>query len=167
MGRAISKIAEIQVPQDPRTTFAVSIVEGGTSVNSIPERVKMQTDTRSECPIELEKAVSELVNSVRMGVIEENNRWQIAWDSTDNISLDIRLIGDRPPGVSPSDAVHVQTAWAATEAIGQIPELKEAGSTDSNIAINLGVPALSIGRGGKADKIHSLKEWFDPSPISS
>ena len=65
--------------------------------------------------------------------------------------------------MSPSDAIHVQAAWAATEAIGQIPELKEAGSTDSNIAINLGVPALSIGRGGKADKIHSLKEWFDPT----
>ena len=96
-------------------------------------------------------------------MIEENKRWQIAWDSPDNISLDIQLIGDRPPGVSAADAVHVQAAWAATEAIGKNPMLKEAESTDSNIAINLGIPALSIGRGGKGDKIHSLNEWFDPA----
>ena len=163
MGRAISKISDIQVPLDPKTTFAVSIVDGGTSVNSIPESVTMQTDTRSECPSELEKAVSEVVNCAKMGVIEENQRWKIAWNSKDNISLDIKLIGDRPPGVSPPDSIHVQAAWAAGNAIGQEPGLKEAGSTDSNIAINLGVPAMSIGRGGKADKIHSLKEWFDPT----
>ena len=123
----------------------------------------MLTDTRSECPIALEKAVSEVVNCAKMGVVEENQRWKIAWNSADNISVDIKLIGDRPPGVSPSDAIQVQAAWTAAVAIGQEPGLKDAGSTDANIAINLGVPAMSIGRGGNADKIHSLKEWFDPT----
>ena len=163
MGRAINKIADIQVPTSPKTTFTVSVVNGGTSVNSIAAQVSMQTDTRSECPKQLEKTVAEVVNAVKMSVIEENARWQIPWDSKDNIRVEITLVGDRPGGFAAKDALHVQSAYAATKAIGQEPELFGPGSTDANIPISLDVPALAMGAGGTGGKIHSPDEYFDPA----
>ena len=163
MGRAIDKIANIAVPEDPRTTYAVSVVSGGTSVNSIAAEAVMQTDTRSVCPEQLDKTVSELVNCVKTAAIEENAFLKIPWDSDDNIRLEIKKIGDRPSGVCLSEALHVQVAWAATEAIGEKPRVEPPSSTDSSIPINLGVPALTLGRGGKGKGIHSPKESFDPT----
>jgi acetylornithine deacetylase/succinyl-diaminopimelate desuccinylase-like protein len=163
MGRAIQKIANIRVPTDPRTTFAVSVVNGGTSVNSIAAEATMQTDTRSVSPDQLDKTVSELVNNVRAAVVEENAFWKIPWDSPDNVRVETKLIGDRPSGVCEPDAVHVQAACAAAEALRITPELQEPSSTDSSIAIYLGVPALTLGRGGKGYHIHSPKESFDPT----
>lgn len=163
MGRAIDKIANISVPDEPRTTYSVSVVGGGTSVNSIATDAVMMTDTRSVCPEQLDKTVSELVNCVKMAVIEENTSLKIPWDSEDNIRLEIEKIGDRPSGVCLPDTLHVQVAWAATEAIGGTPQLELPGSTDSSIPINLGVPALTLGGGGKGTGIHSPQESFDPT----
>jgi tripeptide aminopeptidase len=163
MGRAIAKIAEMNPPADPKTTFTVSVVNGGTSVNSIASEVMMQTDTRSTCPIQLNKTVSQLVNCVRTAVIEENAALQIPWDSTDNITLEIKLIGDRPSGFCEPDAVHVQAAYAAAEVLGIEPKLDEPASTDASIPINLGVPAVTLGAGGKGRGIHSLAESYDPT----
>ncbi|GAK60945.1 peptidase M20 [Candidatus Vecturithrix granuli] len=163
MGRAISKIADMEVPEDPRTTFTVSVVNGGTSVNSIAANVVMQTDTRSVSPEQLDLTVSELVNYARMGVVEENLRWAIPWDSKNNITLDITLVGDRPSGSFPADATHVQVAYAAAQALGQTPTLEEASSTDSNLPISLGVPSLTIGGGGKGSKAHAPDEYYDPT----
>lgn len=163
MGRAISKIADIQVPDDPKTTFTVSVVNGGTSINSIAASVGMQTDTRSESALQLEKTIAEIVNAVKLSVIEENARWNIPWDSQNNIYVDIKLVGDRPGGFAAADAVHVQAAYAATQALGLEPELSGPGSTDANIPISLGIPALTLGAGGKGEHIHSLEESFDPT----
>jgi acetylornithine deacetylase/succinyl-diaminopimelate desuccinylase-like protein len=163
MGRAIDKIANIAVPEDPRTTYAVSVVGGGTSVNSIAAEAVMQTDTRSVCPEQLDKTVSELVNCVKAAVIEENAFLKIPWDSDNNIRLEIKKIGDRPSGTCLPDALHVQTAWAATEALGETPRLKPPSSTDSSIPIHMGIPALTLGRGGHGNGIHSPQESFDPT----
>lgn len=163
MGRAVSKIADIQVPEKPRTTFAVSIVSGGTSINAIPTRVAIQTDTRSECPQELEKIVSKIVNYVKMGAVEENAFWKIPWDSTGNVDVEIHKVGDRPSFRCPADTLHVQIAYAATLAIGKKPILRGPASTDSSIAIGLGVPAVSLGRGGTEYRTHSLQEAWDPT----
>lgn len=163
MGRAIDRIANIAVPDEPKTTYSVSVVSGGTSVNSIADEAVMLTDTRSVSPEQLDKTVSELVNCVKMAVIEENRSLKIPWDSDDNVRLKIEKIGDRPSGVCPPDALHIQVAWAATEAIGGIPLLELPGSTDSSIPISLGVPALTLGGGGKGTGIHSPQESFDPT----
>lgn len=163
MGRAISKIADIQTPETPRTTFTVSVVNGGTSINSIAAEAIMQTDTRSETAAQLDATVSELINAVKMAVIEENARWTIPWDSTDNITVDITLVGDRPGGMVAADARHVQAAYLATCAINQAPELEGPGSTDANIPILLGIPALTLGAGGEGCNIHSLDEYYDPT----
>jgi len=162
MGRAIEKIANIIVPDDPRTTYSVSVISGGTSVNSIATEAVMQTDTRSVCPEQLEETVARLVNCAKVAVIEENDSLKIPWDSDNNICLQIEKIGDRPSGACLPDALHVQVAWAATEAIGGTPRLELPGSTDASIPINLGIPALTLGGGGKGNGIHSPQESFDP-----
>ena len=123
----------------------------------------MQTDTRSESPEQLNKTVSEIVNFAKMGLIEENARWKLPWDSKDNITVDIKLVGDRPGGLVESDAFHVQAAYEATKALGHEPKLEGPKSTDCNIPISLGIPALGLGGGGKGEKIHSLDECFDPT----
>jgi tripeptide aminopeptidase len=163
MGRAIDKIANIAVPEDPRTTYAVSVISGGTSVNSIAAEAVMLTDTRSVCPEQLDKTVSELVNCVKAAVIEENAALKIPWDSDNNIRLEITKIGDRPSGNCPPDALHVQVAWAATEAVGGTPRLEAPGSTDSSTPIGLGIPAVTLGGGGTGNGIHSPQESFDPA----
>ena len=162
-GQLMDKIANISVPEDPRTTYAVSVVSGGTSVNYIAAEAVMLTDTRSVCPEQLDKTISELINCVKMAVIEENAFLKIPWDSDKNIRLEIEKIGDRPSGVCLPDALHVQVAWAATEAVGEKPRLEPPSSTDSSIPINLGVPALTLGGGGKGNGIHSPQEFFDPT----
>ena len=162
MGRAIAKIADIKVPSDPKTTFTVSVVSGGTSVNSIAAEAKMLTDTRSTCPEQLQKTVSHLVNCIRSAVVEENDAWQIPWDSADNIEVEIVKVGDRPSGFCEPDALHVQAAYAATKALGLEPELSPPSSTDSSVPINLGVPAVTLGRGGKGYAAHSPAEAYDP-----
>lgn len=162
MGRAIQKIANIKVPEHPKTTFAVSIVNGGTSINSIAAEATMQTDTRSESQEQLDITVSELVNCVKAAVIEENAHWKIPWDSPDNVEVVITKVGDRPCGTCEPDAVHVQAALASAEALGIEPELEPPGSTDSSLPICLNVPALTLGRGGKGYNIHSPQESFDP-----
>ena len=138
------------------------MISGGTSVNSIAAEAVMLTDTRSVCAQQLDKTVSELVNCVKMAVIEENSSLKILWDSDDNIRVEIEKIGDRPSGVCSPEALHVQVALVATEAIGRTPLLELPGSTDSSIPISLGVPALTLGAGGKGTGIHSLQESYDP-----
>jgi hypothetical protein len=74
----------------------------------------------------------------------------------------VKLVGDRPAGSQPAEAAVVQAAWMATKAIGQPPHLTEASSTNANLPISLGVPAITIGGGGRDGRNHSLDEWFDP-----
>jgi tripeptide aminopeptidase len=162
MGRAIAKIADLKVPEDPRTTYTVSVVSAGTSVNSIAAEAKMLTDTRSTSPKQLKKTVSDLVNCVRAAVVEENASLQIPWDSENNIKVDIKKIGDRPSGFCEPDAPHVQAAYAAIQALGLKPELRPPSSTDSSVPIFLGVPAVTLGRGGIGKNVHSPSESYDP-----
>ncbi len=167
MGRSIAKIADMKVPTDPRTSFTVSIVNGGTSVNAIAAEAVMQTDTRSLDPAQLEETAAEILDYVEQGVVEENARGGIGVPPGQNddykITVDVNMVGDRPSGSCPDDAIHVQVACAATEAIGAVPRLNEASSTDSNIPIFLGVPALTLGGGGSSGNGHSLDEWFNPT----
>src|SRR5690606_27627677 len=94
MGRAIAKIADMRVPDDPRTTFTASVVSGGSSVNAIAADAVLQTDTRSVSPQQLDRTVRELLANVELGVAEENARWD-RWE----VEVDTVLIGDRPSGV--------------------------------------------------------------------
>lgn len=158
MGRAIARIAELRPPKEPKTTFTVGVVSGGTSVNSIAAEAKMQVDMRSNTMKELLDIENQLLEIVKKAAEEETARW-----GGDKITVEIKLVGDRPAGVQPSDSPIVQAAWASTQVIGRKPALDEPSSTDSNLPISLGIPAITIGGGGKDENNHSPGEWFDPT----
>jgi len=158
MGRAIARICDLRPPKQPKTTFTVGTVRGGTSVNAIAGEAVMEVDMRSAENPSLQNIEAEILKAIEEAVGEENVRW-----GREEISADIRLVGDRPAGVQPPDAPIVQAALLATRAVGLEPMLEEASSTDSNLPISLGIPAVTLARGGASGNTHSLGEWFDPN----
>jgi tripeptide aminopeptidase len=161
MGRAIARLADIQVPAQPKTTFNVGTVTGGTSVNSVPIEVSMEIDLRSESPQELAALDERIRAALRFGLDEEKKRWP---ESKAPLDLEIKAMGLRPAGVQPDEAPIVQKAIAAAKAF-QIPIFATAsGSTDSNIPISLGIPAITIAGGGRSPNAHSIDEWFEEGP---
>ena len=157
MGNAIHKVSAISVPEIPKTTFNIGIVEGGTSVNSIPFETSMVVDMRSESRDELEKLVETFLDLVHEAVEEENVTRSI---SEGQIELEMTLVGDRPSGQTSESANIVKFAVAAFGAFGIRPTFRIS-STDSNVPISLGIPAITIGRGGLSGRSHSLDEWVD------
>jgi acetylornithine deacetylase/succinyl-diaminopimelate desuccinylase-like protein len=159
MGRAIAKIAELQTPAEPKTTFTVGTVKGGTSVNAIASEARMAVDMRSNSTEELLKLEEKLLDLVKQAVAEENARW-----NSDKISVETKLIGDRPAGLVSMDSPIVQATQRAVSAIARGPRVTFAGSsTDSNIAMSLGIPAVTIGGGGEGGNWHSRNEWYKPT----
>ncbi|HET6839278.1 MAG TPA: M20/M25/M40 family metallo-hydrolase [Bradyrhizobium sp.] len=158
MGRAIAKISDLQTPSDPKTTFTVGTVSGGTSVNAIAGEAKMAVDMRSNSTEELLKLEARLLDLVKGAVVEENARWK-----SDKLSVEIRLIGDRPAGIVAMDSPIVQASQRAVSVLTRAPRVTFAGSsTDSNLAMSLGIPAVTIGGGGEGGNWHSRSEWYRP-----
>lgn len=158
MGRAIAKIAELQPPAAPKTTFTVGTVTGGTSVNAIAAEARMAVDMRSNSEQELLKLEARLLELVKEAVADENARWK-----SDKMSVEARLIGDRPAGIVPMDSPIVQATQRTVAAVTKGPRPTFAGSsTDSNIAMSLGIPAVTIGGGGAGGNWHSRNEWYKP-----
>lgn len=153
----IRGLYQIDVPADPKTTFAASVIGGGTSVNSIPESGWVEVDMRSVDPASLAALEKRMLTVVQNSVAAENK----ARSTSDGvISVDAKLIGDRPAGAtSPSHAL-VQAALAANRAHGLEPYLDRS-STDSNIPMSLGVPSLTVGSGSGGGRTHSLDEYLD------
>ena len=163
LGRGIDKFQAIKVPASPKTTFNVGVMGGGTSVNSIPYESWMEVDMRSESPAELEKLSETFIGLMHEAADEENR----ARSTTEGrITVDVSLIGDRPSGETPPGSDLVQVASAVVRAMGMTPRLR-IGSTDSNIPISLGIPAITIDSGGRGDRAHALDEWIDVERTSS
>jgi tripeptide aminopeptidase len=159
MGRAIAKISDLQTPSDPKTTFTVGTVRGGTSVNAIAGEARMAVDMRSNATEELLKLEARVLDLVREAVNEENKRW-----NSDKVTVEIKLIGDRPAGMVAEDSPIIQATRRAVTAIIRAPTVTFAGlSTDSNLAMSLGVPAVTLGGGGEGGNWHSLNEWYKPT----
>lgn len=160
MGDAIVRLSRLQVPSSPKTTFNVGAVRGGTSVNAIPSEVSMDIDMRSVSCGELQKVDTAFLALVREAVNAEN-----AARSTKEgrIEADPKVIGERPCGETPMTAPIVQTAAAAVTAFGQTPTF-DISSTDANIPMSMGIPAITIGRGGPGGRQHSPDEWTDVDP---
>jgi acetylornithine deacetylase/succinyl-diaminopimelate desuccinylase-like protein len=156
MGNAIAKFSRLQVPANPKTTFNVGVVSGGTSVNSIPAEVRMDVDLRSESCAELKKVNDTFLALLKQAVEDEN-----AARSTreGRVLADPRLIGDRPCGETAVSSPIVQAATAAVKAFGLSPAYTIS-STDSNVPMNMGLPAITIGR-GPGGRAHSPDEWTD------
>lgn len=159
MGRAIAQIAEFQVPNEPKTTFNVGVIQGGTSVNTISGSASMLVDLRSDSEEELNRLDKELHKVIKQAVEEENARWDA---SKPQIKVQIEGRGVRPAGAQPKDCAIVKAAFRAAELLGLEPEYRYESSTDANIPISMGIPAITVGRGGEEDGIHTLQEWYEP-----
>ena len=157
LGYAIShftKEAKKYTDKGPKTSFNIGRIGGGTSVNSIPFESWMEVDMRSVDAARLVQIDSIFKVSMNTAVQEYNTS-----GIKDKITLDLIKIGDRPSGELPETTPLVQRAIAATTLFGEKPRLTR-GSTNGNIPIALGVPAVTLGRGGKGGGAHSLGEWF-------
>jgi acetylornithine deacetylase/succinyl-diaminopimelate desuccinylase-like protein len=158
MGRAISRLASYPAPKEPRTTFNVGRIEGGRGVNSIPSEASMEVDLRSAAEAELRRLDAFFRRAMKDSVDEENAKRRVG-DHMQNLKVD--LIRERPTGETPADSPLVELANEATKLLGVEPRLDQA-STDSNLPISLGIPAITLGAGGSSAFSHSLDEWYDP-----
>lgn len=163
MGDAVSRLGRVEVPLRPKTTFSASVTGGGTSINAIPNSVWTEFDLRSESVQELNALEATFRSIVDAAVDAEN-----ALRSTRNgaITTEIVPIGDRPAGSTSESSELVRFAQAAIEAHGFKTSF-EASSTDANIPMSLGIPAIMIGSGGTGGRAHSLDEWIDVEPDAS
>src|SRR5881296_64156 len=154
---AAALLADLAPQQAPRTTCAVVRLGGGTGLNSIPQEAWLDLDLRSEDP----RALAQLDVTVRAALeraADDENRRRSTGSPT--LRVEIQLLGDRPSGMTPCAHPLVQAAVAANRALGRDAELASA-STDANVPIALGIPAIALGAGGKAGDAHLATEWFE------
>jgi len=156
LGRAIARIADFDVPGEPKTTFNVGRVGGGTSVNAIAYEAWMEVDMRSADAAALKALDAQFLDAVDAALADENTRW----DGRGRLTVDPAVVGDRPAGVTPADSAIVRAALTVSRALGLQSSLGE-GSTDANAPMALGIPAITIGGGGSATGVHSLAEAFE------
>ncbi len=156
MGRAIAKISDFKVPTNPKTTFNVGRVGGGTSINAIPSDAWMEVDMRSADVSSLKTLDDEFLAAVQGAVGEENRRW----NNRGKVSASPELVGLRPAGQTSEGSPIVQTALAVSRTLGIVEGLRE-GSTDANVPMNMNIPAITIGGGGSGSGVHTLNETFD------
>ena len=163
MGTTVVEMNKIRTPTQPKTTYMTSVVGGGTSVNSIPDAIWLEVDMRSESKDELAKVDARFLEIVAAAVQAENAARSTAQGK---VSAEVKMIGDRPTGNTREDAEIVQMTAAAVRAAGYSPILG-ASSTDSNVPISLGIPAVTIGSGGQGGRAHAVDEWIDVSKPES
>ncbi len=159
MGRAIANIGDIVPPAGIKTTFNVGVVKGGTSVNTISPDAAMEVDMRSESVDNLDAVDRMIRDAVARGVAAENARWPRA---RDKITVRFDTIGIRPVGrvVQNDSTPIIRVALDAAKALGVTAETG-ASSTDSNLPMSLGIPAVTIDGGGRGGNAHAAGEWYD------
>jgi len=159
LARGIVRFVKERVPDEPRTSFNVGVIEGGTSVNSIPFRASAKVDLRSESEAELNRLEAALREAIQEGLEQE-----MAAARVRNTKLEVkfRLLGIRPAGELPQDSPLLEAIRNVDRYLSNRSR-RERSSTDANIPLSMGIPAISIGGGGHAEGAHSLQEWYDPS----
>ncbi|WP_102225327.1 M20/M25/M40 family metallo-hydrolase [Acidimangrovimonas sediminis] len=157
LGDFLAGMARIEVPADPKTTFSASVFTGGSSINAIPEAVHVDIDLRSAAPAELDRLDAEVHALAKASVAAENARNDTA---NGEISVTFTRLGNRPAGQPLADCPVTAASLDAIRAFGFEPAT-EISSTDANIPISLGIPAVAFGNGGTSGRAHSLDEWID------
>ncbi|MEO6816307.1 MAG: M20/M25/M40 family metallo-hydrolase [Edaphobacter sp.] len=158
LSRILTAIAEIALPTEPLTTLNAGLISGGTSINSIPESATVLLDLRSTSPSHL-LAAEATVRKICDGFLSALAT-QRSTSSATNIT--VQNIGNRPAAVLPDDSSLLETLRAVDRHLTLRTELR-LGSTDANLPLSLGIPAMAIGTGGSGGGIHTLQEWYDPT----
>ena len=155
LGRAIAAVADFQVAKEPKTTFNVGRIGGGTSVNSIPFEAWAEVDMRSHDKASLDALHAKFLAAADEAAAAENRRW-----GNGTITVEKKSVGIRPPGSTPATDYVVTASTSVTKALG-IELDWSTSSTDSNVPMSLGIPAITIDGGGDGKDAHALTEAFD------
>lgn len=153
VGRAIAELCELELSAEPRTTLTVARTGGGTSINAIPAQAWLEIDLRSERRDALEELETRARDILLRAARAESS-------AAEEVGCDIVVFGDRPAGATPADHPLVRLCQAATRTINRVPELTSS-STDANVAMAAGIPAVAIGAGGEAGGMHTTSEWYE------
>jgi tripeptide aminopeptidase len=154
---AASRLAALALPAAPRTTLSVGRIGGGLSINAIPDAAWIEIDLRSTSAEQLDHYERAVRRIAQVATDEENGRRSRGARA---LSHSVDLIGSRPCGETSPDHPLVQAAADATRLVGREPDLALA-STDANVPISRGIPAIAIGAGGRGGDAHTHAEWFD------
>lgn len=147
--------ADIYTRSGVKTTYNIGVIGGGTSVNAVPFESWMEVDMRSESPGRL-KGLDDIFRSAVAKALDRENKIKRMGE---DLTVDIKKVGDRPSGSIAEDSPLVQRTAASAALLGAVP-LLGASSTNSNTPLSLGIPSVTIGTGGKAGGAHSLDEWW-------
>ncbi len=158
ISRGIVEFSRVRVAEEPRTTFNFGVIAGGTSINSIPAEASVKVDIRSEEEAELARLESELRKSFANAVDAE----MAGASAAGSLKMKINVIGVRPAGKLPANSPLLAAIENADRYLGNRSRL-ERSSTDANLPLSQGIPAIAIGGGGQGGGSHSLDEWYDPA----
>ncbi len=156
LAQIIDRFARTQVPALPKTTYNIGMINGGTSVNSIPESATMKVDTRSASVEQLDRLENALREAVDAAISDG------ASSKKPELSAQVRPIGNRPAADLPVDSQLLKTIRAVDAQLNNASRIQRA-STDANIPLSLGREAIAIGSGGSGGGAHTISEWYDPA----
>jgi len=163
LARALARLSQVMVPSEPRSAFNVGTIEGGTSVNSIPQSASARVDIRSVAPAEIDR-LEKLLREVVADQVRQESGSSLSAGMEDRrparLSFEIKSIGSRPAAELPPAARIVAVLRAVDAQLGIASRIRLA-STDANLPISLGREAVSLGAGGSGGGAHTLDEWFD------
>ena len=160
MCRAGAMIADLDLPEDPKTTYTIGTIKGGTSVNTIAASCQVDVDMRSLDDGNLAALEAMIFKCFEEGVAEENAIWGVT-DPAKQVRLEVTMIGDRPGGQRPHDCPVLQTSRAAMDCLGLELKRYTCSSTDANKPVSLGIPATCLSGGGAMYRTHTVDEYYD------
>jgi tripeptide aminopeptidase len=156
LGEAVARWVRLELPRDPPATLTVARWGGGTSINAIPQEAWVELELRcvserilARLEAEVRRTLADVLQAVGAG----------ATTGTASLGTEINCIGTRPAGETPNSEPLVLAAAAATRALSATPELAVS-STDANIPMSFGIPAITMGAGGEAGQAHTTEEWY-------
>lgn len=158
LSHALSACARLSLPTEPRTVLNAGLISGGTSVNSIPAAASVLLDLRATDPGQMARTYAEVVRELRESV----DQWNLEHPAQSPAELLVEVIGERPAADLPENSSLLHTIRAVDRHLGLRHEPR-IGSTDANLPLSLGIPAVALGGGGTGGGIHTMAEWFDPT----
>jgi acetylornithine deacetylase/succinyl-diaminopimelate desuccinylase-like protein len=154
--RAVALFADTRLDAQPKSSLNVGLIEGGSGVNAIPQSARCKVDIRSESNRQMDQLVDALTSAIDRARELENLR-----ATGGRVNVKTREIGSRPAAALPETAPILQYIRAVDAHLGIRSHL-DCSSTDANLPLSLGIPAISIGAGGMGGGAHTPQEWFSP-----